>query len=385
MSTAVKARPTQAQAAAVGRIFLREWVLVAALIFGGCCSNVWTLELLVKSQPKSGNLITFAQFLVVAVEGLFQHLEWRSGSSGFPLGLKKRVIPLKYWIAMVTLFWTVSILNNYALGFRIEMPLHIVFRSLGLFVSMLIGWALFGKSFSQQQVAGVALVSIGVLISTYSSAVAAPSKSNADSAVPATPLSEWIAGLGILSLALILSCFLGQLQQTTYAKYGRAWREGLFYTHFLGLPAFVLFYSDLRQQMAVYNESPLVPVLEPVLGMLGPVENMDMLGGKGGVLGSAIGGVGAIWEDVKVPRLWAYLALNTITQYVCIAGVHRLSSMASAVTLNLILNVRKFVSLVISILVFDNEFTLGHWLGTAAVFLGTAVYSQSGVPKKKTT
>jgi UAA transporter family len=37
-------------------------------------------------------------------------------------------------------------------------------------------------------------------------------------------------GILILSVAMVLSAGLGLLQEITYRKYGKAWREGLFYT-----------------------------------------------------------------------------------------------------------------------------------------------------------
>ena len=43
---------------------------------------------------------------------------------------------------------------------------------------------------------------------------------------------------------------------------------------------------------------------------------------------------------------------------------------------------RKFVSLLVSIWYFENEFTAVHWLGTALVFGGTLVFSE--VHHKKT-
>lgn len=43
--------------------------LAIILVFVGCCSNVVFLELLVKEDPGVGNLITFSQFLFIAIEG----------------------------------------------------------------------------------------------------------------------------------------------------------------------------------------------------------------------------------------------------------------------------------------------------------------------------
>ncbi|KAJ3152106.1 golgi uridine diphosphate-N- acetylglucosamine transporter [Geranomyces michiganensis] len=358
------------------QVYFREWMVIGALIFGGCCSNVYTLELLVSNRPKSGHLITFVQFLVVAATGLPEHLEWTGGLM-FPLRLKRRTIPLPYWLAMVMLFWVVSVLNNFAFAAKISMPLHIIFRSGSLFVSMAIGWLFFGKKFSKAQVAGVSLVTLGVIAATYSSSSAASDTTvdaNAKQSASNSILSsQWLFGLGLLFLALVLSCFLGQLQQITYAKFGPAWREGLFYTHLLGLPAFLLFRNDLTEQMRDYNASPPVALgdaLEPA---------GEWFPGSGELLKPTP------WSGIEIPSMWLYLIFNVATQYICISGVHRLSSMSSAVTLNLILSVRKFVSLVISVWLFGSEFTVGQWIGSAAVFAGTAIYTHASQRAKTKT
>lgn len=49
--------------------------------------------------------------------------------------------------------------------------------------------------------------------------------------------------------------------------------------------------------------------------------------------------------------------------------------MASSVTLNLILTCRKFVSLIISVVLFQHQFGIENWIGATLVFLGTALYS----------
>ena len=117
--------------------------------------------------PQSTSLITFVQFLLVSLEGLFYggfliidsnhenriHPSLRGyipkevlGHTSvlqylpFKVSLRPRVIPIYHWIVMVCLFWTVSIMNNAALSYRIDMPLHIVFKSGGLMINMLTGY-----------------------------------------------------------------------------------------------------------------------------------------------------------------------------------------------------------------------------------------------------
>lgn len=52
-----------------------------------------------------------------------------------------------------------------------------------------------------------------------------------------------------------------------------------------------------------------------------------------------------------------------------------LTNSADALTVNMVLTVRKTVSLIASIVLFGNTFTLYHTLGTACVFGGAVLYS----------
>lgn len=42
------------------------------------------------------------------------------------------------YVIMVTMFFTVSVINNYALNFNIAMPLHMIFRAVGVSVMFLL-------------------------------------------------------------------------------------------------------------------------------------------------------------------------------------------------------------------------------------------------------
>lgn len=49
------------------------------------------------------------------------------------------------YLIQVGLFYLVSVLNNAVFGYQIPMSVHIIFRSSGLVVSMILGWLLRGK------------------------------------------------------------------------------------------------------------------------------------------------------------------------------------------------------------------------------------------------
>jgi UDP-xylose/UDP-N-acetylglucosamine transporter B4 len=265
---------------------------------------------------------------------------------------------------MVILFWSLSMMNNLALDFNIDMPLHIVFKSGGLMINMFLGWLMMSKKYTLSQIASVITVSLGVLISTYSSAFDSTSSSSQTSENGANGtkknLYEWTIGIVLLCAALVMSSLLGLYQEHTYKKYGKQWREGLFYTHFLGLPFFYFIRQDIYDQAMRISHSPTVSILD-FFSILG--------------LESYLGSIASIFASIRISQLWLILIVNAFTQYICISGVHKLSTISSSLSVNLVLTFRKFLSLIISVYYFQADFTLAHVCGTVLVFAGTMLYS----------
>lgn len=104
-------------------------------------SNALTLEQITSQNPRLGNLITFAQFLLISLHGLPKFMTF----TPYPK-LKPRQIPLKAYILQVILFYVLSLLNNAAFAYKIPMTVHIIFRSGGLIVSMVMGWLVMGRT-----------------------------------------------------------------------------------------------------------------------------------------------------------------------------------------------------------------------------------------------
>ncbi len=82
-----------------------------------------------------------------------------------------------------------------------------------------------------------------------------------------------------------------------------------------------------------------------------------------------------IFSNFGIPIMWAYLICNMLTQYFCIRSVFILTTECPSLIVTLVITLRKFLSLIFSIIYFQNEFTFNHYLGTAAVFLGTFLFS----------
>lgn len=72
----------------------------------------------------------------------------------------------------------------------------------------------------------VTLVSVGVVLATLSR----PSSSKFAPLQSAEDIRRYAIGVGMLVLSVVLTGFMGLLQERTYKKYGPCWKEGVFYT-----------------------------------------------------------------------------------------------------------------------------------------------------------
>ena len=72
-----------------------------------------------------------------------------------------------------------------------------------------------------------------------------------------------------------------------------------------------------------------------------------------------------------------YPFLTSNLRYICIRSVFILTTECSALTVTLVVTLRKFMSLIFSIIYFKNEFTLHHWFGAVLVFGGTLMFTET--------
>ncbi|CAG8242107.1 hypothetical protein PENNAL_c0029G09632 [Penicillium nalgiovense] len=347
-------------------------VLMVSLIFGGCCANVFALEAIIKEQPTAGPLITFAQFVLCA---LFTIPSFLSPSAGpRALFLNRRAIPLRSWVVYTAYFVSVNLLNNWAFAYKISVPLHIILRSAGPVASMVIGYLYNGKRYSRGQIASVGMLTVGVAAAAIADAQSKGVSIHVDSDAADTVTT--VTGFTILALAMVLSAFQGIYADRLYATYGRDhWKEALFYSHALSLPLFLTSCPQLLGQWRVVASSP---------SLLSHLDSGWWVSSS--ALGSTASSVlGRICQSEAVKALLAhlpvqvaYLAMNALTQYLCIRGVHLLSAKSSSLTVTIFLNVRKLVSLLLSIYLFGNHLAGGVLVGAALVFVGGGLYGFEG-------
>ncbi|PHH50527.1 UDP-N-acetylglucosamine transporter slc35b4 [Ceratocystis fimbriata CBS 114723] len=324
-------------------------LVIMAFIFGGCCSNVYALESIIKVEPASGTLLTFVQFLFVAVTGYISQFD----KSQAPFFLTPNKVPIRRWLVNIVLFFSINVMNNHAFSYDISVPVHIILRSGGSITTITAGY-LWGKRYSRIQVAAVLFLTVGVITAAYSDA---QSKGKAEGS---SGHSEFSMGLVILFVAQVLSAIMGIYTEETYKTYGPQWRENLFYSHVLSLPLFLPFLPSLVDQFSRLANSP--PMIFSLPGWL--------------ISEASTSSVSALpVTSVSFPSQLVYLVLNVLTQYACIRGVNLLAAVSTALTVTIVLNIRKLVSLLLSIWLFGNRLAVGTLVGAIVVFGSGALYS----------
>jgi UDP-xylose/UDP-N-acetylglucosamine transporter B4 len=334
---------------AVGQIAMKEWALILGLIFGGCCSNVFTLEKIVTDNPESGNVVTFFQFLFIAAEGYITFFDKRRP----PFYIKKNEVPLKRWSWTIIMFFLVSVLNNSVFIFKISIPIHIIFRSSGTAVVMVIGYLFAKKTYNRVQVSSAILLTVGAIITTLYKDSEMFSKRD-EIKEPATGLAAisedilFLIGISVLLFAAILMALLGLYNEETYRKYGKHWKENVFYSHLFGLPIFIFISKNIYNEfMALWN----YPEYFNILGF-------------------------------QFPRQVTYLILNVLTQFFCVRGANMLAGNTTALTVSVVLLLRKFTSLLLSMYLFNNSLSLTGSFGAFLVFFGAFLYSYGSTRPK---
>lgn len=141
---------------------------------------------------------------------------------------------------------------------------------------------------------------------------------------------------------------MGLYTEATYKRYGPQWKENLFYSHLLSIPLFI----------------PFAPSMARTLRSLAKSSKFE-----------APRSLDIITNSVHFPSQLVYLATNVLTQYACIRGVNLLAAVSSALTVTIVLNIRKLVSLLLSIWLFGNQLAPGTLIGAIVVFSAGALYS----------
>lgn len=316
--------------------------------------------------------MTLAQFVFVALTLLPRFLSFRDGKTGSMRISLYHKAPLKEYVLMTLIFFVSSVASNKAFELGVSQPFNVIFRSLSLLVSYLIGMVWFNKHYSMRQFVAVALVTAGVMVTTlgelflksgipekleqccsnlpfWSQAyvvvtdrtiLGLDSPTSSDSLL--FRLLFFFGAIFLLSLTLIGLAVLGHLQGKVYNTYNAEPTENMFFLHLLPLPMFAILLGDLRLHWDIWTASTPYSVL-----------------------------------GIQIPWLWWLCFCNAVTQVICLLGVHYTTSSMGTLVCTFATTVRKFISLIFSVLFFRNPFTPVHTAGALCVFVGTYLFATS--------
>ncbi|GMG38700.1 unnamed protein product [Aspergillus oryzae var. brunneus] len=278
----------------------------------------------------------------------------------------------------------------------------------GPVASMIVGYAFNAKRYSHGQILAVAMLTIGVIAAALADARTKGQSISVGYHQNDSTMASTFIGFSILALAMALSAFQGIFADRLYESYGRNhWKEALFYSHTLSLPLFLPTYSHLLAQWRALLSSPsLLSGISAIAARKGSVSSSPLLLGTGLATASKTAFVKSVpmpiinttshllaeLERFKsfqfvlacIPIQGFYLLMNALTQYLCIRGVHLLSAKSSSLTVTIVLNVRKLISLLLSIYLFGNDLAPGVLVGALFVFVGGALYGFEGARLRKT-
>uniref|UniRef100_A0A915E800 UDP-xylose and UDP-N-acetylglucosamine transporter n=1 Tax=Ditylenchus dipsaci TaxID=166011 RepID=A0A915E800_9BILA len=271
----------------------------------GCMGCMVCVESLAKEQPSAMNLMTFATFLFISLEGLFV--------TSRLLTVENR-IPIKGYIPVVLTFFLCNVINNQALNFHVPVPLHIIFRSGSLLTSLIMNRLVLGRSYSTKKYLSVLAITIGIIICTLATSLLEKKTEETFTLEEAQKhYHEWMIGIAMLTVALLVSSYLAICQERMYTNYGKHPREAMFYIHSISLPFFVFMGPDILKSAIEFTQAPPLQVFGySVLGWLG------------------------------VSHLWVKLLGACVMQWLCILFVYRLNSEVDSLTVTLVVTLRKF-------------------------------------------
>eukprot|EP00440_Ansanella_granifera_P012960 gb/GFBE01014078.1/.p1 GENE.gb/GFBE01014078.1/~~gb/GFBE01014078.1/.p1 ORF type:complete len:342 (+),score=75.14 gb/GFBE01014078.1/:1-1026(+) len=332
------------------------------MVFGGCMSAVVAMEYVLKANPKAGNLLSLSEFAFVLIQSTPARIEY-SKSSALGLGFRPFLMPWLSHIYHAVLWVSMSVLANVAFGFNISVPIHTLFRSCNVIASVLLGFTLFGERYSMKQLFCVLVITVGIFLGTIGDAKQffggcvdcggkKPVSNDPNDTSTEAGFWRWCLGIALLVCVQLLQGFLGHTQATLYRRHekcgpkGELAEEFLFTSHLVSFVPFIFLWEDV---VAAFRFAMSTPPLSPLL---------------------------------PIPSQLLFLMLNNFCQLMCIKGVFRLAAHYKPLTVNITLSVRKFLSVVFSILWFGNPWTIFHSIAIVAIFGGVFGYSRCESPSR---
>ncbi|OMJ28026.1 UDP-xylose and UDP-N-acetylglucosamine transporter [Smittium culicis] len=170
----------------------------------------------------------------------------------------------------------------------------------------------------------------------------------------------WTVGVALLAASVVFASMLGLYQESVYKKYNGNWKESLFYLHFLALPFFTFSWSEIAKQSEFISHGTLLEAnLSPLNNIASVTRNLLF---------------GKYFHCWAILGNWPYLIAILFSQVICTMGVNYLSLKVTSLTLNLVLTLRKLISLFLSFVLFENNISFGFGVGCFLAISGAFLY-----------
>lgn len=295
--------------------------------FISCCTNVISFEKILNVDKNITTFLTFVQNIFITITlGTFK------GTIRNKIKKKSNTSFMQFLIPII-LQNVSAYIGNLVFRYNLSMPTHIIFRSGGTVVTMIMGYLFFNKKYSRDESIGAILIAFGTMTFTLDNASSTSTDSNSSYNVT----THWIYGFNLLLLATIINSFTSlykeKLYQGTDGLQRVSWVDTMFYNYLYGLLIFVPLWSKICNELKI-------------------VESIT------------------IENDKFLPMV----IFNCLSQLLCVVGVNILVVKVSALSLSVILLCRRIVSLGLSVILFENEFNFCGIISCILVFTGVSVY-----------
>lgn len=339
-----------------------------AMVFGGCCLAMVFFELALKQSPGCGNFLTFTEMVFIFFESISARAMSSSPDKKQHGLFRPLIAATRDHVSHAVLWVSMSWLVNFVYQFKIEVPTHTTIRACNILTTVVLGYLVFGEKYSFAQCLAGVLVTIGIVLASLADAVLVGKCGESTSVYGCLfeqkrdqtveqDIGRWSIGILLLLLCLAVQAMLGHTQKRTYDKY-------------LVDPS--KFGGIKKNDLA--DEFLFTSVVASLLGSLGFYDEILQYG-KEAINSPRIGGI--------VPIQFLWILGNNISQATCIKGVFRLYTRNSTLAVNITLSVRKFLTVVISIITFGNPWSTQHSLGAVFVFGGAFLYSNGGMCERR--
>lgn len=320
-------------------IFNQVPIFILITIFG-CCSNVYSFEKLLQIDSQITTLVTLTQFVIIfiIVSIYLKVSSFWDQNIKTTKSAKSSAFNYQFFIPIFSQVLS-SYLGNLVFQYDLPMPAHIIFRSSGTAMTILLGWLIWNKKYGNEQIIGSTLIAIGTMLFTID-------VSGNNGGDTGSSRNNNIIGYGILIFSTLINSLTSLYKEHIYQDNSTAtkkleWKEVLYYNYLYGMLVYIPLIPRIFQEYEI-----LIRIL----------------------------------EDRNIPYLEAFgmFSINWITQLICILGVNLLCFKVSALSLTIILLIRRFLSLILSIIIFNNPINFVGIIGSLLVFFGALIYAFGG-------